>query len=66
MILFELQLTKQLDQKLKEYRIETHKLTKRSIVLCHRVKEKVQKLYKPGSIHHHYAYRDASDKEYIG
>ena len=30
------------------------------------IKEKVQKLYNPGSIHHHDAYRDASDKEYIG
>ena len=66
MILFELQLTEHLDQKLKQYRIETHKLTKRSKVLCHHVKEKVQKFYKPGSIHHHDAYRNASNKEYIG
>ena len=65
MILFELKLTEQLDQKLKQYSTETHKLTKISKVLCQHVKEKVQKLYKPG-LHHHGACRDASDKEYIG
>ena len=49
MILFELQLTEQLDQKLKQCLIETHKLTKRSKVLCPHVKESVQKFYKPGA-----------------
>ena len=56
MILFELQLSEQLDQKLKQYSNKIHKLTKRSKVLCHHVKEKGQKLYKPGSIHHPDAY----------
>ena len=49
MFLFELQLTEQLDQKLKQYRIGLHKLTKRSKVVYHPVKDKVQKLYQPGA-----------------